>query len=219
LLRLFYGEECVGKDPCLDIRTRLRINFPNGNSVRKLYRGGQLEKFEEMNIKDYHVVNEVVIDRGPSPFSVQLEIYIDDIFFTTCVGDGLIISTPTGSTAYNLSAGGSIVQSNVPSISLTPLAPHSLSFRPLILPENCTITISKAKDNRTPAWVSIDGATRMELSDGESLSIQASPHRLAFVTDPSDNLNELWAKRLTKLLNWNVRPYMKPLKKNVNSEI
>jgi NAD+ kinase len=108
--RLFYREDCqIEKDPCLDIRTRLKINFPGGNSLRKVYKGGQLENFEELKIVDYHVVNEVVIDRGPSPYSVQLEIYIDDNFFTTCVGDGLILSTPTGSTAYNLSAGGPIV--------------------------------------------------------------------------------------------------------------
>ena len=129
------------------------------------------------------------------------------------MGDGLIISTPTGSTAYNLAAGGSIVQSNAPLISLTPLAPHSLSFRPLILPESTKITIKKVKDNRTPAWVSLDGATRFELIDGESLTIQTSHHRLSFVTDPHENLNELWSNRLTSLLNWNVRPYMKPLKK------
>lgn len=97
------------KDPSLDIRTRLKINFPEGKSLRKVYFGGQLQTFSEMEIKDFHVVNEVVIDRGPSPYSVQLEIFIDDNYFTTCVGDGLIISTPTGSTAYNLSAGGSIV--------------------------------------------------------------------------------------------------------------
>lgn len=139
--------------------------------MRKVYKGGQLMNYEETKIKDFHVVNEVVIDRGPSPYCVSLEIYIDDNFFTTCVGDGLIISTPTGSTAYNLAAGGPIVQNNVPSISLTPIAPHSLSFRPLILPENCTIVIKKVKDNRTPAWISVDGATRMELTDGESLSI------------------------------------------------
>ena len=62
-----------------------------------------------MNIKDFHIVNEVVIDRGPSPYSLQLEIYIDGNFMTTLVGDGLIIATPNGSTAYNLSVGGSIV--------------------------------------------------------------------------------------------------------------
>lgn len=54
-------------------------------------------------------MNEVVVDRGPSPYAIQLEIYFDNKYITTLVGDGLIISTPTGSTAYNMSAGGSIV--------------------------------------------------------------------------------------------------------------
>jgi NAD kinase len=90
------------------VRARLKISVLE-NPIRKVYRGGQLENFEEMNIKNYHIVNEVVLDRGPSPYCIQVEIFIDDHYFTTCVGDGLIISTPTGSTAYNLAAGGPIV--------------------------------------------------------------------------------------------------------------
>ena len=58
-----------------------------------------------------HVLNEVVIDRGPFPLCVSLDIFIDDVFFTNMVGDGLIIATPTGSTAYNLAASGSLVSS------------------------------------------------------------------------------------------------------------
>jgi NAD+ kinase len=142
-----------------------------------------------MLIQNYHIVNEVVFDRGPSPYCIQIEIYIDGTLFTTCIGDGLIISTPTGSTAYNMAAGGPIVQSNVPSICLTPLAPHSLSFRPLVLPENVTIVVKKTNDKRTAAWVSLDGATRFELKDGESLRIKTSRHSMSFVTDPHDNLN------------------------------
>lgn len=83
----------------------------------------------------------------------------------------MIIATPTGSTAYNLAAGGSIVHGNVPSISMTPLAPHSLSFRPLILPEGCTIRLKKPNDGRGGAWISIDGATRFMLVDGEEIII------------------------------------------------
>ena len=112
-----------------------------------------------------------------------------------------------------MAAGGSIMQINVPAIQMTPLAPHSLSFRPLILPENCTIKLRKPNDGRNSAWISLDGATRFELKDGESLTVKASKHAVAFVTDPADNLIDIWAQRLTKLLNWNVRPYMKPLKK------
>ena len=68
-----------------------------------------------------------------------------------------------------MAAGGSIVQTTVPCISLTPLAPHSLSFRPLILHESAVITIKKPDDGRNSPWVSLDGATRFELMNGESI--------------------------------------------------
>lgn len=108
--RLFYSQflDDPMKNPSLDVRTRLRITVLD-KPLRKVYKGGQLENFVEMMIKKYHVVNEIVLDRGPSPYSIQVEVYIDNRYFTTCVGDGLIISTPTGSTAYNLAAGGPIV--------------------------------------------------------------------------------------------------------------
>jgi NAD kinase len=76
---LFFSElKGIDKDDLsLDIRTRLKINV-EGNPLRKVYRGGQLENFEEVLIKDFHIVNEIVLDRGPSPYCVQLEIFIDD---------------------------------------------------------------------------------------------------------------------------------------------
>jgi len=66
---------------------RLRIEVED-NPLRKIYKGGQLETYEEMLIKNYHVINEIVIDRGPSPYCVQIEIFLDDQYFTTLVGDG-----------------------------------------------------------------------------------------------------------------------------------
>jgi len=85
------------------------------------------------------------------------------------------------------------MQSNVPAISLTPLAPHSLSFRPLILPENIVIRLRKPVDGRTSAWISLDGATRFELKDNESVTVRASTHAVAFITNPVDNLTALWS--------------------------
>ena len=94
----------------LDSRMRLRINMGEGDQTNRLvFRGDNLEKSEPLNLLDFHVLNEVVIDRGPSPYSLSLDLYIDGNKFTNIIGDGIIISTPTGSTAYNLSAGGSIV--------------------------------------------------------------------------------------------------------------
>lgn len=91
-------------------------------------------------------------------------------------GDGLIISTSTGSTAYNMASGGSIVYNEVPCILLTPICPHSLSFRPLILPKNVTLQIKVPETARNGVWVGVDGSTRFELNRGEILEITTSEH-------------------------------------------
>jgi NAD+ kinase len=80
----------------------------------------------------YHVLNEAVIDRGPSPFLSVLDLSCDSQYLTTLQGDGVILATPTGSTAYSLAAGGSIMYPAVPAILLTPICAHSLSFRPMV---------------------------------------------------------------------------------------
>lgn len=78
-------------------------------------------------------------------------------------------------------------------ICLTPLAPHSLSFRPIILSASAEIRIEKVNDSRNSAWVSLDGANRFKLDDGESIVIQSSENPLSMVTLMSDNLTDLWA--------------------------
>ena len=76
---------------------------------RQIFRGDQLEHSEPIAVENIHIVNEVVVDKGPYPNVVDLNVYIDGNLMTCAKGDGLIISTPTGSTAYNMSAGGSIL--------------------------------------------------------------------------------------------------------------
>lgn len=95
----------------LDNRLRIKVDVP-ANPLRQVIRGNNFSETTTVKIENYHIMNEVVVDRGPSSYAIQLEIYFDDNYMTTLVGDGLIISTPTGSTAYNLSAGGSIIQAN-----------------------------------------------------------------------------------------------------------
>ena len=201
-------------------RLRLKVNMgPGVEKMRKIYRGDQLEHYEEVEVKDLHILNEVVLDRGPSPYSIQLNLSIFDTLLTTAVGDGIIISTPTGSTAYNLSAGGSIVETTTQCMLLTPLAPHSLSFRPLVIPETAVLTIGKFPDNRNPAYVALDGANRFVLQDGENIIVEASKYPLTFVTLKTDNLTDLWAQRLIKFFGWNTRETNKILtKKEVGSK-
>lgn len=108
--------------------------------------------------KGVYVMNEVVIHRGREPHLAIVEVFVGGRFLTEAVADGMIVSTPTGSTAYSLSSGGSIIHPLVPSILLTPICARSLSFRPLILPHSTPITLRLSEKNRgRELEVSIDG--------------------------------------------------------------
>ena len=89
------------------------------------------------------VLNEVVIDRGPSPYLSNIDLYLDGKLITSVQGDGLIISTPTGSTAYAVAAGASMIHPSVPAIMVTPICPHSLSFRPIVVPAGVELKVSQ----------------------------------------------------------------------------
>jgi NAD+ kinase len=121
-----------------------------------------------------HVLNEIVVDRGPASFLSVLDIVCDNKYMTTLQGDGIIIATPTGSTAYSLAAGGSMVHPCVPAILLTPICAHTLSFRPLLLPDSSTLECFVPLDCRAGGWVSFDGKFRQELQKGDCLRVQQS---------------------------------------------
>ena len=87
------------------------------------------------------VLNEVVIDRGPSPYLSNIDLYLDGKLITSVQGDGLIVSTPTGSTAYAVAAGASMIHPSVPAIMVTPICPHSLSFRPIVVPAGVELKV------------------------------------------------------------------------------
>lgn len=108
----------------------------------------------------FEVLNEVVVDRGPSPYLSVIELSCDSQYLTTAQADGIIIATPTGSTAYSLAAGGSIVYPSVPAILLTPICAHSLSFRPMLLPDSAELTCKIPLECRCNGWVSFDGRHR-----------------------------------------------------------
>jgi len=112
----------------------------------------------ESECQDIHAMNEVIIHRGANPHLAIIEIFVGGRFLTEAVADGMIISTPTGSTAYSLSSGGSIIHPLVSSLLMTPICPRSLSFRPLVLPANTPLTLRLSEKNRgRELEVSIDG--------------------------------------------------------------
>ncbi|KAF8653321.1 hypothetical protein AX16_004021 [Volvariella volvacea WC 439] len=125
---------------------------------------------------DWQVMNEIALHRGSSPHLNTIDIFVDGQHLTEAVSDGLIVSTPTGSTAYSLSAGGPIVHPSLSALVLTPICPRSLSFRPLVFPSSSLITLRIGDRSRSPAGVSMDGRTSHVLNPGESVNVQASPY-------------------------------------------
>ncbi|CAN8066552.1 unnamed protein product [Agarophyton chilense] len=153
--------------------------------------------------EEFHALNELVIDRGPAPYLSNLEVLADDCPVTRVQADGLIVATPTGSTAYSLSSGGSMVHPSVPAILFTPICPHSLSFRPVLFPDHVTLQIKVPKDSRATAWVSFDGRNRMELMKGDKVIVSVSPWAVPTFSK-KDTTND-WFASVSQCLRWNER--------------
>lgn len=135
----------------------------------------------QARIDDWHdtALNDVVVHAGKSVHTIDLELFIDGVFVARQLGDGLIIATPTGSTAYALSAGGPIVHPKMPAICLAPMHPHTLSARPIIIDATSKIDIIAHKDNRTMPQVSADGGASVALHS--SLRIQKDERTLTLI--------------------------------------
>lgn len=149
----------------------------------------------------HEVLNELVIDRGPSSYISSLDLHANDTLLTRISADGVILSTPTGSTAYSLSAGGSLVHPDIPAILLTPICPHTLSFRPMLLNDDMALKVSIPHSGRGGAFVSFDGKGRVELGRGDEVVVRASQY--PFPTVMGQPLE--WFDSISRTLRWNTR--------------
>ncbi|GAA4709769.1 NAD(+)/NADH kinase [Brevibacillus fulvus] len=123
----------------------------------------------------YTAMNDIGIAKGSFCRIIQCEIYLDDDYVATYNGDGVIVSSPTGSTAYSLSAGGPIVAPNVPALLLTPVAPHSLTARPMVFSAEQVIRI-EVDAVHNEMGLSIDGQFGYRLQGGDQIFISKSPY-------------------------------------------
>jgi len=108
------------------------------------------------NGEEYFAINDIVIDKGKWPKMIELELKVDDKYVSTFLADGIIISTPTGSTGYSLSTGGPIVAPEAKAITISPISPHTLTMRPLVLSSNQKVSI-KATSQHESIQISCDG--------------------------------------------------------------
>jgi NAD+ kinase len=149
-------------------------------------------------------LNDVVIKTANPSQMARMQLYIDEFPVASYDADGLIISTPTGSTAYNLAAGGPVLVPGVDAIAITPICPHSLTAKPVVIPATARIRVEAVKRNIHPILFSLDGQDPLPLATGESIHIQRaaqSLHLLGFA-QPEDNFYWL----LRQKLQWGSNP-------------
>lgn len=150
-------------------------------------------------------LNDAVITAGEPFRMVDLEMAINPSAThhsaTTCTGDGIIVSTPSGSTAYNLSAGGPIVSPDIDAVCITPVCPHSLAFRPIVINADDGVCLRVLSANEGTTLV-IDGRVRVKLGVGEQVFIRRNDKPLRLIHNPRLNY---W-KMLAKKMHWAARP-------------
>lgn len=140
-------------------------------------------------------LNDVVLNKSALARMIELLIFINDKEVTSLKGDGLILSSPTGSTAYSLSAGGPIVHPGIESIILTPICPHTLSFRPLLIPSTSEIKI-KLLTPEEKVYLTIDGQRGEPISRNAVLTVKKSKLILQLVTSPWRSYYQLVKEKL-----------------------
>ncbi|XP_066137972.1 NAD kinase-like isoform X2 [Euwallacea fornicatus] len=188
----------------LTLRSRLRCILVKKTDTSN---AEEAESVKKETPASFLVLNEVVIDRGPSPYLSNIDLYLDGKHITSVQGDGLIVSTPTGSTAYAVAAGASMIHPSVPAIMVTPICPHSLSFRPIVVPAGVQLKISVSPESRNTSWVSFDGRNRQELVHGDSLRVTTSIYPVPSICS-QDQISD-WFDSLAECLHWNVRKRQK----------
>jgi NAD+ kinase len=150
----------------------------------------------------HHIaLNDVVITKAARARMTDLSVFVGDEFVTRVKADGLIVATPTGSTAYNLAAGGPIVQPVVDAIVLTPIAPHMLTNRPIVIPASSMVRVQPMMAERDELYVTFDGQAGYQLEAGDEVHIRCSDRRVRLLRPSSRSYFEV----LRQKLKWNER--------------
>jgi NAD kinase len=182
-------ESIVGGKPILiETRSRIHCEILNKENGKK---------------RTLEALNEVALDRGCSPHIVKLNCYLEGKYFATFEGDGVLVATPTGSTAYQLSAGGPIMNHLMSSLAITPISPINLSTRPVVLPPKVKLTFQLHPDARKNAFLGADGQVKLEITKNHEVVLTGSQFYAPFILGENQDTLSNWITRLRDLLGWN----------------
>ena len=171
-------EKVFAQEFYLDHRLRLEVHIRHKN-------GEQQQRT---------VLNDAVISKGTSGRMITTSIQVDKQFVTRLRGDGLIIASPTGSTAYSMSAGGPILEPSLEALVLTPISPHTLTHRPLLVPSQALLEITLT--SHEGGTVTLDGQIGIHMEHEDTVTISASPHKTRLIRFPDRTYYDLLRNKL-----------------------
>lgn len=143
----------------------------------------------------HRVLNDAVINKGALARIIELSVEVGGEFVSTFRADGLIVSTPTGSTAYNLSAGGPIIYPTMGAVVITPICPHMLSNRPIVLPDSLPIDITLLSQTQE-VFLTLDGQEGVAIEAGVTVTVKKSAHTVTLVQSPTRNYFDVLRSKL-----------------------
>jgi NAD+ kinase len=141
-------------------------------------------------------LNDVVVTKSARARMIDLSVHVGEEFVTRVRGDGLIVATATGSTAYNLAVGGPIVQPSVDALILTPIAPHMLTNRPIVIPASWAVRIQPIMESRDEVYASFDGQAGFELQAGDEIIVRRATHPLRLIKPTTRSYFEVLRTKL-----------------------
>ncbi len=141
------------------------------------------------------VLNDIVINKGALARLASIETYIDDHYLTTFRADGLIVASPTGSTAYSLAAGGPVIHPRVPGIIINPICPFTLTVRPLVVPDSIRITL-KLEEEASDIMLTFDGQQGLSIDHHDCIIIQKDEHPLNMIIVPGQQYYDVLKAKL-----------------------
>jgi NAD+ kinase len=147
----------------------------------------------EQVLGSYLVFNDAVVNKTALARLNNYDLFVDSVFVSSYRADGMIVATPTGSTAYSLSAGGPVLMPTVNAFVITPVAPHSLTHRPLVVPDAATVELLLRSDEEV-AYLSLDGQPGLDLCDGDRVRCRRSEHSVSLFRTDHDFFHVLRTK-------------------------
>ena len=161
---------------------------------RRVQLEGELVRADEI-ISSFLALNDVVLNKGAIARIIDFDVLVDGRFMSTYKADGLIVSTPTGSTAYSLAAGGPIIAPSVSAILVTPICAHTLTNRPLVLPDTAQIEIS-VKSQRESAYLTVDGQVGLAAHSDDTVRLRKASSYVEIIQPISMNYFEILREKL-----------------------